>query len=316
MPQKTPFDSKKVITQHISEADLKTYFVGFDINDNNERVYRWKNLINLLQNVIPEFAFGHHDGTSTDNTKILEKLCDAAKSIYKIKEFEKVRQIYEEGESIDDDDEEKKYLKRGEFGELILHLLLRNFHDTIPLLSKIYFKDAYGSTVHGFDAVHIQPGTKTLWLGESKLYMSGNNGVKALIKDIKEHFKRDYLDDEFAIISRKIKPYVNIPEKDYWLDLMDKNTKLSDVFSSVTVPLVCTYTSDNFTKYDDETLKEFIDEYEKEVRGLKRYFDQHNDHPLKTKLNIILLLFPVRSKNELVRRMHKKLHRLQVIEDG
>jgi hypothetical protein len=34
-----------------------------------------------------------------------------------------------------------KDLARGEFGELILHLLLRDFHDTVPLLSKIYFKD-------------------------------------------------------------------------------------------------------------------------------------------------------------------------------
>ena len=316
MSEKTQFGSEKVITEHISEADLKTYFVGFDINDNNERFYRWKNLINLLQKVIPDFAFGHHEGTSVETTRLTEQLCEAAKSIYKIKEFEETRQIYEKGGEIDDNDEQKKYLKRGEFGELVLHLLLRDFHNTVPLLSKIYFKDAYGSTVHGFDAVHIQPQTKTLWLGESKLYIDGKKGIKALIQDIKEHFKKDYLDDEFAIISKKIKPYEDIPEKNHWLDLMDKHTKLSDLLNSITIPLVCTYTSDNFTKYEDETLQEFIEEYEKEVREFKKYFDQNNDHPLKTNLNIILLLFPVRCKNELVRKMHKKLHRLQSIEDG
>ncbi len=96
---------------------------------------------------------------------------------------------------------------------------------------------------------------------------------------------------------------------------MDKNTKLTDLFKSITIPLVCTYTSDNFTKYDDENLQEFIEDYEKEVRELKKYFDENNDHPLKTNLNIILLLFPVKCKNELVRRMHKKLYLLQEIED-
>jgi hypothetical protein len=173
MNSNTPFGSEKVIIQHISEADLKTYFVGFDLNDKDQKVYRWKDLINVLQSVIPEFAFGYHEEVRTDNTKIIKKVCEAAKAIYKIKEFKEAKEIYENDGEIADDDEEKKYLKRGEFGELILHLLLRDFHNTIPLLSKIYFKDASGSTVHGFDAVHIQPETKTLWLGESKLYTSG-----------------------------------------------------------------------------------------------------------------------------------------------
>lgn len=315
MREDTPFGSEKVIVQHISNADLKTYFVGFDINDSDEKIYRWKKFTNLLQKVIPEFAFGHHEGTTVDLTKINDILCDAAKSIYKIKEFKETRDLYLDGKYISDDDEEKKYLKRGEFGELILHLLLRDFHNTIPLLSKIYFKDAYGSTVHGFDAVHIQPESKTLWLGESKLYIDGKKGIRALISDIKNHFKEDYLESEFNIISKKIKPYINIPEKEYWLNLMDKNTKLSDILKSITIPLVCTYTSNNFTKYDDEALKGFIEEYEREVKDLKKYFDDNNDHPLKTKLNIILLLFPVKCKNELVKRMHKKLYNLQMIED-
>ncbi|WP_330558188.1 Hachiman antiphage defense system protein HamA [Acutalibacter sp. 1XD8-33] len=35
--------------------------------------------------------------------------------------------------------------RRGEFGELILHLLLRDFKNTIPLISKVYFKDSIGN---------------------------------------------------------------------------------------------------------------------------------------------------------------------------
>lgn len=57
---KTLFGSEKVITQHISETILKTYFVGFDLNDKGNKVYKWKNFINCLQSVIPEFAFGYH----------------------------------------------------------------------------------------------------------------------------------------------------------------------------------------------------------------------------------------------------------------
>ena len=311
--QKTQFHSQKVITEHISEADLKTYFVGFDINDKNERYYRLEELVTLLRKAIPEFAFGYHEGQVVGLVGVVDVVHEAAKSIYKIKEFEKTGEIYRCSDYIADDDTERSYLKRGEFGELILHLLLRDYHNTIPLLSKIYFKDAYGSTIHGFDAVHIQPQAKSLWLGESKLYIDGQAGIRALIDDIKNHFKRDYLNDEFTIISKKLKPYDNIVEKDHWLELMDQHTTLLDLLESVSIPLLCTYSSNLFTKFDDETQLEFIDAYEKEVRELKEYFDEKNDHSLKTSLNIILLLFPVKCKNELVRRMHEKLYHLQGI---
>ena len=319
MDSKTPFGSEKVITQHISEAKLKTYFVGFDLNDKGNKVYRWKNFINCLQSVIPEFAFGYHQGSVTPNTELVIRLSEAAKSIYKIKEFEEVKNIYvEDDDSIEDSNIEKKYLKRGEFGELILHLLLRDFHNTIPLMSKIYFKDVDGSTIHGFDGVHIQPKSKTLWLGESKLYTDGKHGIRELINDIKGHFKDDYLRREFALISKKLKLEGNgdnITEKEYWISLMDKNTKLENLLNSINIPLVCTYTSDNFTKYNDEFLTEFVNDYKKEVKFLEEYFNKKNNHPLKAHLNIILLLFPVKNKNELVKRMHKKLDHLQKIED-
>jgi hypothetical protein len=309
----TPFGSEKVIIERISEAELKTYLVGFDIDSEGQRYYRLDNLIGVLQRAIPEFAFGHHEGTNINITRITDILREAARSIYRIEEFQKTRDVYVKGGCIADDDAQKKFLRRGEFGELILHLLLRDFHATVPLLSKIYFKDAYGSTVHGFDAVHIYPNEKTLWLGESKLYFDGKKGIKALIQDVKDHFQSDYLNEEFAIVSKKLKLFDNIPEKEHWLEIMDKHTKLSDVLNSVTIPLLCTYSSYNFTKYDNENLQDFVADYEKEVRELKSYFDENCNHPLKTSLNIILLLFPIQCKSKFVKGMHEKLWLMQGI---
>lgn len=310
----TPFGSDKVIKQQISEAELSTYYVGFDIDDKGNKEYRWKDLTNKLMLALHEFAFGFHEGNTTLNTETIEKINESANAVYKIHAFQKIRDTYLNGGHIDDSVKDK-YLRRGEFGELILHLLLRDFHRTIPLLSKIYFKDSYGHTVHGFDAVHIQPDTKTLWLGESKIYIDGKNGVKALIEDIKEHFKRDYLEDEFTLVSKKLKIFQNIEEKDYWLNLMDNSTKLSDKLTAINIPLLCTFTSENFTKYNDESLAEFIDDYETEVRNLKSHLDNNNDHPLKSNLNIILLLFPVKCKIELVKRLHRKLSLAQQLLD-
>ncbi len=310
----SPFGSEKIITHKINEAELSTFLVGFDLDDSGQKSYRIKHLVEKLTHVIHEFAFGFHEGQQTDNSETLSKLVEAAKSIYRVDSFQRVKDIYSNNGSIEDDVEDK-YLRRGEFGELILHLLLRDFHQTIPLLSKIYFKDSFGHTVHGFDAVHIQPETNTLWLGESKLYKNGKNGLKALIGDIKEHFKSDYLDSEFLVVSKKIKHFENIPEKDKWLSLMSGSTKLSEKLSTINIPLLCTYDCGLFSSHSDENSKEFLDEYSSEMLELKNYFDQLNDHPLKTNLNIILILFPVQNKTELVKRLHNKLSTLQSLAE-
>ena len=78
------------------------------------------------------------------NTEILEVVTESAKAIYKIDVFQKVRDLYGNGEEIDDEVADR-YLRKGEFGELILHVLLRDFKNTIPLISKIYFKILWNS---------------------------------------------------------------------------------------------------------------------------------------------------------------------------
>ena len=310
----TPFNSEKIITHKINETELSTFLVGFDLNEKGIKEYRIKPLIEKLTHVIHEFAFGFHEGKETPNTETLSKLSEAAKSIYKIDSFQKIKDLCDLNTSITDDIDDK-YLRRGEFGELILHLLLRDFHQTTPLLSKIYFKDSFGHTVHGFDAVHIQEETRTLWLGESKLYLDGKRGIKALIGDIEEHFKSDYLNSEFLIISKKIKHFDNTPEKEYWIDLMSKSTKLIDQLDTINIPLLCTFDSSLFSDYDDETSLDFIDAYTKQMRELKDYFDENYTHALKTKLNIILILFPVQNKVDLVKGLHKKLSLLQALSE-
>jgi len=299
------------LTEQINEGDLNTFYVGYDINDNGESIYRWRDFTNILLNVIPEFAFGHHLEVNTQNA--VEMVSEAAKSIYKIREFIEVKALYDADEAIEDDDETKKYLRRGEFGELILHLLLRDYHETIPLISKIYFKDSYGHTVHGFDAVHVNEETKTLWLGESKLYFNGRRGVDALIRDIKEHINSDYLESEFSIIRKKLLIAEENEERNYWINLMSNKTKLSEVLDSIKIPLLCTFSCDIFSQHSEET-QEFLNQIEYLVRELKIHFEEKDDHPLKDRLDIILILLPIKCKKELIRRLHNKLYMLQRID--
>ena len=335
------FGAENIIEERISEADLRAYFVGFDFG-------RWRldELVDVLMDALVDFAFGYHQGVLKDSyhRRILK---EAATSIYKIDVFRKAKEAYVDNDSEYEDDIEKKYLKRGEFGELILHLILRDFVNTIPLISKIYFKDSDGMTVHGFDAVHIGPdlnntSANSIFFGESKLYKNGERGVQALLEDIEDHFKRNFLKREFALIGKKrnsfqrLEEFTNLnsleeykkflEEKEKWFDRLDKittkNGKLEELFKSVTIPLLCTYTSKIFLKHNQENEK-FKKEYEGEIKKLKEILDnrlkklrekyENSGEPIQSDLNIVIMLFPVPSKKELVKELHQRLLHIQGI---
>ena len=309
-----PFSALEVIEERVRDQALCSYLVGFDINDEGISYYRMDPLVMKILSALHEFAYGVHEGEQTDNTQTLTKIVDAARSIYKIDEYQKVKDIYLNSGDLTDD-VANKYLKRGEFGELILHLILRDFHNTIPLLSKIYFKDSIGHTVHGFDAVHIDPVNKTLWLGESKLYLDPKRGVNDLINDVEEHFKADYLNAEFSLITKKIRHVQTSPDLEYWIDVLSAGGKLSDKLTKINIPLLCTYSCDSFLKYDDEKSPDFSAYYKNKILMLKKHFDENFKHPLKNHLNVILMLFPVSNKIELVKKLHQKLSLIQQIGD-
>lgn len=306
----TPFNSQQVIDERIKSINLRGYLVGFDLDDVGNNQYRISPLILKILSALHEFCFGHHEGCSTDNTETLNKIIESAKLVYKIDSFCKIRELCQTSD-YEDSDIPDKYLKRGDFGELILHLLLRDFHATIPLLSKIYFKDSIGHAVHGFDSVHIDPINQELWLGESKLYTDPKSGLRELIKDVTEHFNNDYINSEFMLISKKIKGFPSTPEVDYWVDLLSEGGKISDKLKKINIPLLCTYSCELFNLYNDENSDEFCNKYMEKITELKKYFDDNFHHPWKEHLNIILILFPVQNKMELVKKLHHKLTLMQ-----
>ena len=347
--KKSSFSSENIINTHISESDLRTFFVGYDMGN-----FRYEKLCDYIVRALVDFCFGFHKGIQDRYT--MDEIREAAKSLYSIKTkdteegpeisiFEDARKKYLKDEEYGDDE---KFLKRGEFGELIMHMLLRDFLKTVPLLSKIYMKDSDGAVVHGFDAVHVgpslvQPDDESLYLGESKLYIDPKRGITELMKDIEGHFTTSYLDREFILISKKqdaymaVEKYENkntheeykefIKKKDGWFEKFDNiqsgKLKMKDLFKSVTVPLLCTYTSNVLSKHSDEETDDFKTELDKEIGDLRENFHtklkklkeriEKEGLSISTDLNIVLILFPVPSKKELVKMLHQRLHNAQQI---
>lgn len=200
-----------------------------------------------------------------------------------------------------------KYKSRGEFGELLLHYILKDFYKTIPAISKMYFKDGPNETVKGFDAVHVienDEGLLDLWLGEVKFYKNASQAIKDVIPEIEEHFAHDYLRTEFIAITNKLDKESPFYEK--LSQLISPNTSLDEIFERICVPVLITFNS----KVIDKHVK-YTDAYKEEMRTeMEKYFNQFETQfeKLGIDIEVHLFLLPLKTKETFVQMLNNKLN--------
>lgn len=235
---------------------------------------------------LPEFALEYSERKRLGSHNAVQMLRQAAHTVYQTEKFQ----------------------KRGEFGELILHAILRQYYGTLPAISKIYYKDGPNETVKGFDAVHAVPleDELQLWLGEAKLYANAAPAIREVVAELHDHSQCDYLRDEMAAIRNKVDkswPYASRLET-----LLHPNTSLDTVFDRCCFPVLITYDSDALKSYSS-----LCAEYKAEA---EREFRKH--HSAMTKMNLPpielhLFLVPLNTKSDLVQALDNKLRGAQSI---
>lgn len=203
----------------------------------------------------------------------------------------------------------EKYGKRGEFGEIFLHICLRQLYGSIPAISKIYWKDSVNSTVKGFDAVHViaNGDDLELWLGEVKFYKDGERAISDVAKEVIEHTKVAYLKNEFMLITNKLQP--GMAHYGSLAKLLDKNTSLDDVFASVCIPILFTYES-NAVKASGKSDASYLDSVQKEVQKFQASIESKlQPGSLPMKLHIFVI--PIHTKDALVGMLDELLKEMQ-----
>lgn len=203
----------------------------------------------------------------------------------------------------------EKYKGRGDFGEVLLHAIIRQEFDSSPVISKFFHKDSDNETVHGFDAVHVvSDGEKLeLWLGEAKFHQDIAAAIASVIGELHTHFGKEYLKSEFSIILRKLDK--NIPHADKLKKLLDKNTSLDVVFDCLCVPVLLTYDSEAVKNYSisDEAYKLDLQE---EVLSHRGAFIAANP---PADLTVYLFLVPLESIKTLRAELDARLKAAQAM---
>ncbi|WP_428565061.1 MAG: HamA C-terminal domain-containing protein [Solidesulfovibrio sp. DCME] len=277
MPPPTPEPFWTVRVHRIDiHPGLSGLCVGYERGE-----WRRDQFVNHVMEWLPEFALKESELQGIDSSTLVRMIRNAANIIY----------------------QSEKFNNRGEFGELFLHMAKRQVFNSIPAISKIYYKTARNETVKGFDSVHVveaEDGLE-LWIGEVKFYKNIKQAVSDVIQELHDHTQTNYLRDEFNLIINKVDKNWQHYEK--IRSLMSPNTSLDEVFKRACIPVLLTYESDAVRQCSacDDHYKELL------INEMREAYHLFSSKGLPEDIRIHLFLFPLASKTELVTALDGKL---------
>lgn len=249
--------------------------------------WRHSALVDYLMESLPDFCLTYSEYSQIGHESAVRMIRKAAKSVYSTGKFK----------------------NRGEFGELLLHVILKTTMGTLPAVSKIYYKDSANDTVKGFDAVHVVPSETglELWLGEVKFYEEIGSAIRDVTKELEQHLMADYLRSEFVAILNKVDR--DWPHGRQLLALLDEGTSLDQVFEAFCIPVLLTY--DGKTTADHDASSEaYRQALASEMRAIKEKFDRR---VASVPHRIHLFLMPLKTKKILVEALHLKLEAMKAL---
>lgn len=258
------------------QPSLSGLCVGYERSE-----WRAQQLADHVMDWLPEFALSATECASLGHQNATKLMRSAARRVY----------------------DSEKFKSRGEFGELLLHAAIRQVFNSLPAVSKIYYKSANNDTVKGFDAVHVVGPAEDLelWLGEAKFYSDIGRAISDVASELQTHLGTDYLRSEFALIVNKIDS--KWPHAEVLRRLLQPEVSLDDVFQRACIPVLLTYDSPCIMAHqacDASYAKTFEQEITKHYATFAR-----NALPKETRIHLFLL--PLKQKEALVKVLDEKL---------
>jgi hypothetical protein len=194
--------------------------------------------------------------------------------------------------------------KRGELGELILHIICRLEFNTHPTLAKMFYKSATNDVVKGFDVVHTKYYPETdeieLWLGEAKFYSDGYSAAKAAITSIAGHLEQKFLQQEKALIGPLLRQDTPGYHKLAWM--FNDSVPLDEIVNRLVIPTLVTFDSEHVKNFCGDYLQ-YANEIQAEIEKFHGTFSALSTLPIELKLIYVPLGDKAGLCNDFVRRL-------------
>ena len=251
---------------------------GFELGE-----WRAKKLAEHLMNWLPHFALRNGEMESIGPQNHFKVVKEAASRVFK------------SGASD----------KRGEIGELLLHIVCVTEYRAHAFLSRLFYKMRTNDQVTGFDStlVTYDPDADEieLWLGEAKFYTDTKQAVAAALESLTGHLEQGFLEETKILIGPKVEPSTPGYAQLQWL--FDDGNTLDELIARIVVPVLVASESAaaaDYSKNPDGYGSLVIEEYQY-IRG------RLSESSLQDRVRIIVIYVPLASKDRLVKEFVSKL---------
>ena len=199
--------------------------------------------------------------------------------------------------------------KTGEFGEILLYILVQEILELPQLISKMSLKTSGQLHYQGADGIHVKFDDKdnslSLYWGESKMEQTISSGLKNCFESLKSFLLDTYGHDstqtrDLHLITSNIGDNLNNPElENILVRYFDLDDDLSNKLKYKGVCFVG-FDSKNYPKSPlEKSTKELIESFQLEISNwLKSSGKQIKKHPNLEKFEIHLFLIPFPSVQE------------------
>ncbi len=188
--------------------------------------------------------------------------------------------------------------KKGDYGELLLFIILSVFFPTDKLVTKVRLRTSNKDQIKGFDCAHftVDDGEVSLWLGEAKFHNNFHNNfhnaVNSAISSINEHCQIKYLKDEISILAPNIELNGSCKEYDLINNILNGGLSIDKI--KFKVPVLLTYDCLVLDKYNDIEDLDFINDMKRDF--VEKFKNLENKQiNLKPNLEVLFIIIPFQS---------------------
>lgn len=282
MPPTTLASATTFFTSRVESREgnpqLTALCAGYEENE-----WRQAAFVDYLFEYVLEFALQWSQLQSLDSPTAARMIQDAARRVYESAEREKC----------------------GEFGELLLHAALRSHFNSVPTVSKLFYKTGRDDVVKGFDCVHVvapEDGEeKELWLGEARFCSDISEALQSASDALAELTQAERLKREFVLIRGLVDEEWPYAEQ---FKALTAGKSLDGVFDAVRIPVLLTYDSAAVNAHQ-EVSSGYEEALHEEVAEIFARFVENAQLPADISTHLILI--PVRSKDELATALRERL---------
>ncbi|WP_203296760.1 HamA C-terminal domain-containing protein [Luteirhabdus pelagi] len=186
---------------------------------------------------------------------------------------------------------------KGDYGELLLYLILKVFFKSDKLVTKVKLKTG-NQEVYGYDCAHfsIEDNEPILWLGESKFYSNFSGGLSNAFESLEAHCCEKFTVEEFSFLEPHIELNKDFPYREIIRDRLKGIQSFDEV--KIKVPVFITYDCNKIKNHKNSSTPDFIKDFEEEFMSKWKSIEA-KELDLKSNFELIFIILPLESVEEL-----------------